>query len=257
MKYDFRTLMDCIIERVAKEAEIAPKRLKECLNNKAEFNVTEIESLRRVLGMDAITIDESWAGLYQNMSNTPQGKIIQLAKAGGNASPNSYGCKLSLPKTWVDNMGITPEQREVTLAFDGDRITVERPKESSIKRIPLASPKRIYCFALLWAQLYKAHSSIPGSFFEDVLFVGEGLADLGFEMDCGKSYCDAFSETAIPDCEKLQRQLPNMDIQTLGNLIFSQWRYWNHWSMGRMEEKDYQWFVLAFTRLADLARFEN
>ena len=183
-------------------------------------------------------------------------KVI-LAKAGGNASPNSYGCKVSLPKTWVDNMGITPEQREVTLSFDGDRITIERPKGSPIKRIPLASPKKIRRFALLWAQLYNNHASIPGAFFEDAAFVGDGLADLGFEMDCGKSYCEAYSEATTPDNEKLQRQLPGMDIRILGNLIFSQWRYWNHWANAPMEDTDYQWFVLAFTRLAELASVEN
>ena len=184
------------------------------------------------------------------------GKVI-ISKSGGNASPNSYGCKVSIPKTWVDNMGITPEKREITLSFDGDRITIERPENGPMKHIPLANPKRIHRFALLWMQIYRSHDSFPYAYFEDIMFMGEGLSDLGFEMDCGRSYCEAYSETALPDNEKLQRQLPGMDIRILGNLIYSQWRYWNHWSMALMEEKDYQWFVLAFSKLAELTNIES
>ena len=72
-----------------------------------------------------------------------------FGKAGGNASRNSYTCKLSIPKAWVDRMGLNPEQREVELAFDGDRITVERPNGSPIKRAALANNYKIHRFALL------------------------------------------------------------------------------------------------------------
>ena len=55
------------------------------------------------------------------------------------------------------------------------------------------------------------------------------------------------------DNEALKRIMDQVDLQTLGNAIFSQWRYWNHWSMGRMEEADFEWFVMAYSRLAELA----
>jgi hypothetical protein len=83
--------------------------------------------------------------------------------------------------------------------------------------------------------------------------MGEELANLGFEMDCGQAYYDSFGENALPDLKQLQEFLPDMNIHVLGNLIFSQWRYWNHWSMAPMSEADYQWFVLALSRLAELA----
>ena len=176
-----------------------------------------------------------------------------FGKAGGNASPNSYTCKLSVPKAWVDRMGLNPESREVELSFDGDRITVERLPHSSIKHVPLASNKRIHTFAMIWMQMYKNHALTPFSFFEDSQFVGEGLSDLGFEMDCGESINRLLPGLNISEVDTFKRVINQItDIQVLGNAIFSQWRYWNHWSFAPMEEKDYEWFVLAFFRLAEL-----
>lgn len=176
-----------------------------------------------------------------------------FGKAGGNASRNSYTCKLSIPKAWVDRMGLNPEQREVELAFDGDRITVERPNGSPIKRAALASNHKIHRFALVWQQMYKNHANIPFGFFEEMAFIGEGLADLGFVMDCGESFKATFPNGNLGDYESWKRVVNQIDsVELLGNAIFSQWRYWNHWSMTQMEETDFEWFVLAFGRLAEL-----
>lgn len=151
-------------------------------------------------------------------------------------------------------MGLTLEQREIELVFDGDRITIDRPEHSPVKHTQLASNQKIRQFALLWMQMYKNHASTPGYYFEDTAFVGEGLADLGFEMDCGESFTAAFPNCNLGDYEAWKRVVNQVeDIQLLGNTIFSQWRYWNHWSMARMEEQDFQWFILAFSRLAELA----
>lgn len=176
-----------------------------------------------------------------------------FGKAGGNASKSAYTCKLSIPKAWVDRMGLNPERREVELAFDGDRITAERPGNSPIKNTPLASKRKIRHFALIWMQMYKNHASIPGYFFEAIDFVGEGLADLGFEMDCGESFKAAFPNLHSGEYEAWKRIINQIeDVRLLGNTIFSEWRYWNHWSEGSMEEADYEWFAHAFSRLAEL-----
>lgn len=180
---------------------------------------------------------------------------VIFGKAGGNASRNSYTCKLSIPKTWVDRMGVRPDRREVTLSFDGDVVMVRCPEMSSIKRVPLANKQRIRRFALIWKQMYENHKTTPFYFFEDSAFVGEGMADLGFEMDCGKSLEAAFpGANAFQDNAALERIIEQLDLQTLGNAIFSQWRYWNHWSMSTMEEENFQWFVIAFSRLAELTK---
>ena len=178
-----------------------------------------------------------------------------FGKAGGNASKNAYTCKLSIPKSWVDRMGVRPDRREVTLYFDGDVVSVCRPEESGVKRAPLANKKRIHYFALVWQQMYINHKTTPFYFFEEIEFIGEGMADLGFEMDCGKSLEEAFPGiNAFRDNAELERIIKQIDLQTLGNAIYSQWRYWNHWSMSQMDEEDYQWFVIALGRLAELAK---
>ena len=138
-------------------------------------------------------------------------------KSGGNSSRNSDICKISLPKTWIDRMGVNPEQSKVTLAFDGDRITIERPKQSPVKHTPLASNQKIQRFALLWMQMYKNHAAIPFCYFEDISFVGEGLADLGFEMDCGESISTAFPNYHLGDLEgwnRIVNQIDNDDSYT-------------------------------------------
>jgi len=51
---------------------------------------------------------------------------VIFGKAGGNASKNSYTCKISIPKTWLDRMGVSVDKREVTLSLDDDRIIIEK-----------------------------------------------------------------------------------------------------------------------------------
>lgn len=179
-------------------------------------------------------------------------KII-FDKASGNASKDSYTCKLSLPKIWLDRMGIRPESRGVTLSFDGKSITVRGQESSGVK--PLANKEKIRRFALLWKQMYANHKTTPFYFFEESCFIGEGLADLGFEMDCGESLEAAFpGGQAFEDNAALERIIDRLDVKTLGNAIFSQWRWWNHWSTAPMKEVDFQWFVMAFSRLAELTK---
>ena len=170
-------------------------------------------------------------------------------------STDSYGCKVSIPQSWVERIGVTHGREEVTLSFDGDRITIERPEFSPIKHVPLAGMNKIHRFAILWAKIYENHNSFPGAFFEDIVFVGEGLADLGFVMDGGEALKDAFPNVDLfRDLENLKACIDQIDnLQALGNSIFSQWRYWNRSDYEVMEEADYQWFVVAFTRLAELA----
>ena len=43
----------------------------------------------------------------------------------------SGGCggmttRLTLPKTWVDRLGITPDSKAVIVSFDGSAITIKR-----------------------------------------------------------------------------------------------------------------------------------
>lgn len=52
-------------------------------------------------------------------------KII-IGKAGGTASKNALTYKISLPTTWINELKITPDNREVLMSFDGEKIIISR-----------------------------------------------------------------------------------------------------------------------------------
>lgn len=51
---------------------------------------------------------------------------VQVRNPGGNASKNAKSYSMTLPASWMQQMGITEEDREVTLTFDSERIIIER-----------------------------------------------------------------------------------------------------------------------------------
>lgn len=65
-----------------------------------------------------------------NMPNEKRKMKVIFNKAGGNAGRTSVGTRISLPKTWIDKMNITPEEREVLLSFKNKKITIEKIERS-------------------------------------------------------------------------------------------------------------------------------
>lgn len=53
---------------------------------------------------------------------------VQIGKPGGNASKNAKNYRISIPSPWMQALGITPEDKTVTLTFDGKRIVIEKAK---------------------------------------------------------------------------------------------------------------------------------
>lgn len=51
---------------------------------------------------------------------------ISVGKPGGNASKNAKNYRLSIPTKWVQEMGISPEERDLFISFDGKSITVQK-----------------------------------------------------------------------------------------------------------------------------------
>ena len=52
---------------------------------------------------------------------------INWNKPGGTASKNAKPtAKVSLPSTWMQEMGITEDDREVSVSFNGKTITINR-----------------------------------------------------------------------------------------------------------------------------------
>lgn len=60
------------------------------------------------------------------MEEKRKAKII-FGKSGGNASKGSYTNRITLPTSWIKEMGITQEDREVEIEFINGRITIRKP----------------------------------------------------------------------------------------------------------------------------------
>lgn len=51
---------------------------------------------------------------------------INISSAGGTASSGSKTCKVTLPTSWAEELGINRNHRELELTFDGAEITLSR-----------------------------------------------------------------------------------------------------------------------------------
>ena len=91
-------------------------------------------------------------------------------------------------------------------------------------------------------------------FFESQDFP-DACISLGFEMDCGQSFIAAYGEETWRSLAKLSAIIEKIDdINLIGSALFSQWRYYNHWSYSDASDEDREWFLILFKRLNDLAK---
>ena len=51
------------------------------------------------------------------MTSEKRNANMIIAKAGGNASQNAYNCKVSIPKTWADKLGVSVNDKSLSLEF--------------------------------------------------------------------------------------------------------------------------------------------
>lgn len=56
---------------------------------------------------------------------------ILINKAGGTAGADAKNYRVALPSTWINELGIDEESREVVLQFDGESIKIRRAVSSS------------------------------------------------------------------------------------------------------------------------------
>ena len=49
---------------------------------------------------------------------------ISIKKAGGNAGLKSIAYNLGLPTLWVKKLGVTPEDRDITITYDEKNDTI-------------------------------------------------------------------------------------------------------------------------------------
>ena len=93
-------------------------------------------------------------------------------------------------------------------------------------------------------------------FFDNSMFPNECWG-FGFEMDCGRSFTDAYGESAWKT-QWLKENIDNInDISIIGSGLFSKWRYFNHWAYEHANEKDIEWFLTLFRRMKELIEKET
>ena len=116
--------------------------------------------------------------------------------------------------------------------------------------------KDMHVFAVKYKKLYDSPETLE-------YMVEEGFAEqcraLGFVMDCGQSFCRAYSAEALNHSSGLARIIHTVtDVKLLGSAIFSRWRYVTHWTLeSLLDETHRPWFQLAFARLAELTGQEH
>lgn len=118
------------------------------------------------------------------------------------------------------------------------------------------SAEELERFADKYIDYFRNHFKSEGEayyrFFDDNAFPDE-CRQLGFEMDCGHSFEEAY-DAAWHDLEVLKEKIERInDINIIGNGLFSQWRYYNHWSLGHANEESKEWFLILFLKLKELS----
>ena len=87
-------------------------------------------------------------------------------------------------------------------------------------------------------------------------YLADDCKKLGFEMDCGHAFQERYG-VALNNARALLEIIDKIDDKKLlGSAIFSQWRYFNHWAYNGAEilnPENRKWFVIALTRLEQLA----
>lgn len=115
--------------------------------------------------------------------------------------------------------------------------------------------KEIHDFAIKWIAKFRDENINYKELVDR--YMADDCEALGFEMDCGRSFKKKYG-ISVGNYEDLETIIDEvMDIPLLGSVIYSKWRYFNHWAYdGReiLEPKNRAWFILALSRLEVLSR---
>jgi len=74
---------------------------------------------------------------------------VNISSAGGTAGKNARTCKVTLPTSWVDAIGIGGENRDVVLDFDGEKIILsqkESGEEFAARKLAQKHDVRLFLF---------------------------------------------------------------------------------------------------------------
>ena len=71
-------------------------------------------------------VEAAYKEHFKNISETRTLRCI-VSKAGGNAGTTSLNYKISIPSAWAAALGVSLEDRELKVTFDGEKIIIEKP----------------------------------------------------------------------------------------------------------------------------------
>lgn len=101
---------------------------------------------------------------------------VNISSAGGTAAKGAKTCKITLPTSWLEKLGVSEDQRELELSFDGERISITRHlcgKEFITQKSALGHDVRI----LRFFDGDKLCSTIYADFTDEALTVETHIAD--------------------------------------------------------------------------------
>lgn len=106
-----------------------------------------------------------------------------------------------------------------------------------------------------WIEKFSDENTNQYQLLENEIFPNYCKA-FGWIIDNGESFKKLYPYDSY---EETLRIFPKVtDVTLLGNLIFSYWRYFNHWAYSSVEILEHRdWFVKALTRLKELAKNEQ
>lgn len=56
---------------------------------------------------------------------------MRITASGGNSGKNTKSYRVSIPNTWASAMDITPENRDISLDFDGEKIIIKKIQKNA------------------------------------------------------------------------------------------------------------------------------
>lgn len=114
---------------------------------------------------------------------------------------------------------------------------------------------QIHQFALKWLARFRDRTNEYTEFVDH--YFADDCDKLGFKMDSGKSFKSVYGN-AISDPTTFAKIIANVtDIDLLGSVIYSRWRYFNHWALEPekiIEPANREWFIIVLERLALLTK---
>ena len=92
-------------------------------------------------------------------------------------------------------------------------------------------------------------------FFDSDSFPND-CRSLGFGMDCGQGFIEAYGIESWRTSEGLRAAIDRIDdIMIIGSGLFSKWRDYNHWSSPSDANYDTkEWFLMLFNRMQEISQ---